>query len=213
MFASVGTPVQAIADGVVYDISTGGWGRGNVAIMVKHRLADGRWFIALYGHVRNSNGLRKGSRVQACTSIGVIGSYGCGSHVHFGVIAPGRLPHAPYGTSKRADHNNFIDPLQFLRIGQPVGMAEAAAQSPVLSVKEDKSAFLSSEKKNQSRQQVRSIRSKNKKRSVAASKKSRAKSNKKQVVKQKSKRSSSKPGKVRSLTGSSKRAVSARGRR
>jgi hypothetical protein len=119
MFAPVGRPVRAVADGVVHDISTSGWGGGNVAIMVRHRLADGRWFIALYGHIRNIYGLRKGSRVQGCGTIGVIGPYRCGSHVHFGVIAPGRLPHAPYGTSKRGDHNNFINPVRFLQTGWP----------------------------------------------------------------------------------------------
>ncbi len=119
MFASVGQPVRAIADGVVHDISESGWGRGNVAIMVKHRLADGRWFIALYGHVRNIFGLRKGSRVQSCGTIGLIGPYRCGSHVHLGIIAPGRLPHAPYGTSKMDNHNNFINPVRFLQTGQP----------------------------------------------------------------------------------------------
>ena len=119
MFAPVGQPVRAIAEGVVHDISTSGWGAGNVAIMIKHRLTDGRWFIALYGHVRNIYGLRKGSRVQGCGTIALIGPYRCGSHVHFGVIAPGRLPHAPYGTSKKPNHNNFINPVRFLQTGEP----------------------------------------------------------------------------------------------
>lgn len=119
MFAPVGRPVRAVADGVVHDISTSGWGPGNVAVMVRHRLSDGRWFIALYGHIRNIYGLRKGSRVQSCGTIGLVGPYRCGAHVHFGVIAPGRLPHAPYGTSKKSDHNNFINPVRFLQTGQP----------------------------------------------------------------------------------------------
>lgn len=119
MFAPVGRPVRAIADGVVHDISTSGWGGGNVAIMIKHRLADGRWFIALYGHIRNIYGLRKGSRVQSCGTVGLIGPYRCGSHVHFGVITPGKLPHAPYGTSKKPNRNNFINPVRFLQTGQP----------------------------------------------------------------------------------------------
>lgn len=143
MFAPVGRPVRAIADGVVHDISTSGWGGGNVAIMIKHRLADGGWFIALYGHIRNIYGLRKGSRVQGCGTVGLIGPYRCGSHVHFGVIAPGRLPHAPYGTSKKTNHNNFINPVRFLESGQPeepgkdeehppppAASSEAAGESP-----------------------------------------------------------------------------------
>jgi hypothetical protein len=119
MFAPVGQPVRAIADGVVHDISTSGWGAGNVALMIRHRLADGRWFIALYGHVRNIYGLRKGSKVQGCGTIALIGPYRCGSHVHMGIIAPNRLPHAPYGTSKKGNHNNFINPVRFLQSGQP----------------------------------------------------------------------------------------------
>ena len=211
MFAPIGTPVRAIADGVVYDISTGGWGRGNIAVMIKHRLADGRWFIALYGHLRNSKGLRKGSRVQACSSIGMIGPYSYGSHLHFGVINPGRLPHAPYGTSKRGDHNNFIDPLQFLRSRHPGGSKgeSGARASKTESASTDKSVGLSSAKKNRSHKQVRNIHSKNKKRAAVT----KRRKSKKQVVKQKSKRRRRSKGKVRSLTGSSKRAVSARKRR
>jgi len=119
MFTAIGQPVRAIADGVVYDISESGWGSGNVAIMVKHRLTDGRWFIALYGHVRNVFGLHKGSKVQGCRAIAIVGPYRCGSHVHLGIIAPGRFPHAPYGTCKKFNHNNFINPVHFLQTGQP----------------------------------------------------------------------------------------------
>jgi hypothetical protein len=116
MFTAVGQPVRAIADGVVYEISTSGWGAGNVAVMIRHRLADGRSFVALYGHIRNSRNLRVGERIRACQSIGTIGPYryAGNSHLHFGVVAPGKLPRPPYGTSKRADHNNFIDPVKFL---------------------------------------------------------------------------------------------------
>lgn len=144
MFTAIGQPVRAIADGAVYDISESGWGSGNVAIMVKHRLPDGRWFIALYGHVRNIFGLHKGSKVQGCRAIATVGPYRCGSHVHLGIIAPGRFPHAPYGTCKKYNHNNFINPVHFLQTGQPeepgteeapeeplAGEQEASAAAPL----------------------------------------------------------------------------------
>ena len=117
MFAPVGQSVRAIADGVVYEISNGGWGAGNVALMIRHRLADGQSFVALYGHIRNSQGLRVGQRVKACQTVGTIGPYryAGNSHLHFGVVAQGKEPRAPYGTSKRADRNNFVDPLNFLK--------------------------------------------------------------------------------------------------
>jgi hypothetical protein len=143
MFAPVGQPVRAIADGVVHDISTSGWGGGNIALMIRHRLADGRWFIALYGHVRNIYGLRKGSKVQACSTIALIGPYRCGSHVHLGIIAPGRLPHAPYGTSKMSNHNNFINPVRFLQTGRPEEPGQAEEPAQPLSGEQSAAAALS----------------------------------------------------------------------
>ncbi len=224
MFAPTGSPVRAIADGVVYDISHGGWGSGNVAIMVKHTLADGRWFIALYGHIRNSQGLHKGSQVRACSTIGIVGCYSCGSHLHFGVITPNTFPHAPYGTSKRADHNHFVDPLYFLRTGRPSEGRESMLQSTVPSEKAtdnvttDKAVSLRSEnKKHKAKKEgitsrsttkklVQSTKSSRKKKQIVKKKNSRSK---KHVVKSAKKRATSK---VRSLTTRSKRAVSARGR-
>jgi hypothetical protein len=129
MFAPVGQSVRAIADGVVYEISNGGWGAGNVALMIRHRLADGQSFVALYGHIRNSQGLRVGQRVKACQTVGTIGPYryAGNSHLHFGIVAPGKQPRPPYGTSKRADRNNFVDPLNFLRNQRPQGSATPEA--------------------------------------------------------------------------------------
>jgi hypothetical protein len=217
MFAPVGTPVRAIADGLVYDISYGGWGSGNVAIMVKHTLADGRWFIALYGHIRNTRGLHKGSHVQACTIIGVIGNYRYGSHLHFGVIRPNTAPHAPYGTSKRADHNHFIDPLQFLRNSRPSPSDPGTImlQGPLAGEKtteqtssEVTTSLHSSNKKRTAKKVAQKSRSTKKK----VVKKSRSRRSKKKVFKKKTTKRRV-TGKVRSLTKGSKRAVSPRKRR
>lgn len=130
MFAPVGQPVRAVAEGTVQEISASGWGRGNIAVLIKHHLTDDSWFIALYGHLTKSTALCKGSRVAAGEVIGRVGCYPCGgSHLHFGVVAPGRLPVPGYGSTSKISHNNFIDPLEFLRSGRPGhedGNSEAA---------------------------------------------------------------------------------------
>ncbi len=215
MFAPIDRPVRAIADGVVHDISTSGWGSGNVAIMLRHRLADGRWFIALYGHIRNVNGLRKGSQVQGCQTFSLIGPYRAGSHLHLGIIAPGKLPHAPYGTSKRGDHNNFIDPVRFLRdalpeVGDCISQAEAerpAASEPAEETRKAVNApVLASTKKVHSKKTAAAKKSSSKKKPAAK----QAKSKSKPAARSAKKSPSKKPP---TLKGSSKRSVSGRARK
>jgi len=232
MFAPIGRPVRAIADGVVHDISASGWGSGNVAIMVRHRLASGRWFIALYGHIRNSNRLRKGSKVQGCQPVGIVGPYRSGPHVHLGIIAPGKLPHAPYGTSKQDDHNNFIDPVQFLSAGLPaVGGCvshaedeeEAAAPEPAeAETKDTVSSVSSSEpplkeapapKKIQAKKSSVKRTAKSKPPAAKKSKKSVVIAKKKVKAKSRPAARSAKAKKTPVLKGGSKRSVSPRKRK
>uniref|UniRef100_UPI0040576247 M23 family metallopeptidase n=1 Tax=Candidatus Electronema sp. TaxID=2698783 RepID=UPI0040576247 len=221
MFAPIGRPVRAIADGVVHDISTSGWGPGNVAVMLRHRLADGRWFIALYGHIRNVNGLRKGSHVQGCQTVGLVGPYRAGSHLHLGIIAPGKLPHAPYGTSKRGDHNNFIDPVRFLQTGLPeaggcVSQAEAAdrpaASEPAEETRKAVNApVLTSTKKVHSKKTAAAKKSSAKKKPAAKVKQVKRKS--KSAARSAKKTSSKSSKKTPTLKGGSKRSVSGRARK
>ena len=112
--APVGQKVRAVTDGTVYGVSRNGWGRGNIAILVKHKLDDGDWFIALYGHLnRSSSKIKKGAPVAAGETIGKVGRYWRGSHLHFAVAAPGKIPGPKYAGTKRRRYN-FIDPVAFV---------------------------------------------------------------------------------------------------
>ncbi len=99
MLASENTPVYAIADGFVENISKNGWGEGNVAVLVRHHISDGRFFIALYGHLSEKYGVvSKGTKVIAGkTVIGKLGPYFTSPHLHFGIVSPGKKPGATYG--------------------------------------------------------------------------------------------------------------------
>jgi murein DD-endopeptidase MepM/ murein hydrolase activator NlpD len=91
---SIGTPIYAVADGVVIDAGpTAGYGA-----WVKLRHADGT--VTLYGHV-NTWLVNKGDRVMAGDQIATIGNRGnsTGTHCHFSVLLDG---------------TDFIDPVPWL---------------------------------------------------------------------------------------------------
>ena len=91
---SIGTPIYAVADGVVTDAGpTAGYGA-----WVKIRHADGT--VTLYGHV-NTWLVSVGQRVMAGDQIATIGNRGnsTGPHCHFSVLLNG---------------TDFIDPLPWL---------------------------------------------------------------------------------------------------
>jgi hypothetical protein len=79
--AKVGDPVYAVSDGDVVSISTGGWGTDNVGLIVKHRCSNGRYFLAVYGHIRDYSA----GHISAGQQIGTIGPWAYGSHLHFGI--------------------------------------------------------------------------------------------------------------------------------
>jgi murein DD-endopeptidase MepM/ murein hydrolase activator NlpD len=91
---SIGTPIYAVADGVVIDAGpTPGYGA-----WVKIRHSDGT--VTLYGHV-NTWLVSKGQRVMAGDQIATIGNRGnsTGPHCHFSVLLHG---------------TDFIDPVPWL---------------------------------------------------------------------------------------------------
>jgi len=121
MLAPEGTSVYAVADGYIFrDPSPNGWGSGNVAVLVKHKLLNGGEFIVLYGHVTKSSALQKGAKVYAGkTIIGKLGPYSTGSHLHLGVVPPNTNYGPTYGYTTNANHNGFVDPIHFLNIHYP----------------------------------------------------------------------------------------------
>ncbi len=85
MAASTGTPIHAIADGVVEYTGPGKAGRSNMLIIVRHNI-NGQtvrsWYVHMY-----SNGVytTPGQKVRAGEVIGAVGSNGnsTGPHLHF----------------------------------------------------------------------------------------------------------------------------------
>jgi murein DD-endopeptidase MepM/ murein hydrolase activator NlpD len=100
VFAPVGTPVVAVADGVAIETG-GGDARGNYAAIYEPRAR--RTYV--YLHMESAPLVKSGQRVHAGQPIGRLGCTGScfGPHLHFEVRV-GR------GSQQRA-----IDPLPFLR--------------------------------------------------------------------------------------------------
>jgi len=104
--APVGTPVRAVADGVV---TAAGWDGGNgVSVTIRHRSG----YATMYNHLSKIDaGVRRGVRVRQRQVIGYVGATG---------LATG--PHLDYRVSK---HGQFVNPLSERFIpGEPIGAAQ-----------------------------------------------------------------------------------------
>ena len=83
------TNVVAIADGIVYrtvsEKNSGGWGN---LVIIKHTTVDGKTFYSGYGHLSSIN-VSVGSKVEAGTKLGLMGSTGnsTGPHLHLLVFS------------------------------------------------------------------------------------------------------------------------------
>lgn len=106
--APTGTPVRAVADGVVVQADWhGGYGR---VVRVRHRAG----YETLYAHLsRFGRGVHRGARVSQRQVIGYVGTTGMstGPHLHYEVIKGGRrvnplgekfIPGEPIPASRRA---------------------------------------------------------------------------------------------------------------
>ena len=102
---AIGTPILAVADGVVIDAGpTAGYGA-----WVKLRHADGT--VTLYGHV-NTWLVSKGDRVMAGDQIATIGNRGnsTGPHCHFEVLLNGtnRIDPVPWLAQRGLGPGNYV---------------------------------------------------------------------------------------------------------
>lgn len=107
--APVGTPVRAVADGVV---ATAGWDGGNgITVRLRHRSG----YETMYNHLsRVAAGIHAGVRVRQRQVIGHVGATG---------LATG--PHLDYRVAR---HGSFVNPLSEKFIpGEPIAAAERAA--------------------------------------------------------------------------------------
>lgn len=107
--APAGTPVRAVADGVV---TAAGWDGGNgISVTIHHRSG----YATMYNHLSTLGaGLRPGARVSQRQVIGYVGATG---------LATG--PHLDYRVSK---HGQFVNPLgeRFIP-GEPIATGERTA--------------------------------------------------------------------------------------
>jgi murein DD-endopeptidase MepM/ murein hydrolase activator NlpD len=102
---AIGTPIYAVADGVVIDAGpTAGYGA-----WVKLRHADGT--VTLYGHV-NTWLVSKGDRVMAGDQIATMGNRGnsTGPHCHFEVLLNGtnRIDPVPWLAQRGLSPGNYV---------------------------------------------------------------------------------------------------------
>ena len=122
--AEEGEPVYAISDGEVYiDPSSNGWGTGNLALLIRHRLDNGNEFLALYGHIRTS--FQKGDRIVAGAQLGTIGPYYNGDHLHFGILPSLSYPSNHWGRIASPctyPYNGFVDPIAWIENQTPSGL-------------------------------------------------------------------------------------------
>jgi len=130
--ASEGTAVYAIADGVVTHVRSdvGFYGGATCAnsgipgggVIIRHKTATGKSFIALYAHLKN---VHVGNTVIAGEKIGEVRDYTwCTSrkdHLHFAIRFPDRDDAHRWAGYEGPDgnHYGFVDPIGFLSANSP----------------------------------------------------------------------------------------------
>lgn len=128
MMANYGSSAYAIADGVVRPISYSGWGDNNCAVAIEHKTYNGTVFTAVYGHLQCDSLPTDKSEVFAGKSIGKVGHWNDGDHLHFG-IHPGpysTIAPSHWGRQFIKDNwttdictgsclNTFVDPIAFIQ--------------------------------------------------------------------------------------------------
>lgn len=138
-----GTAVYPITDGEIVYVSTNGWGTGNIALIVKHRVkndndnGNSEEFLALYGHIRPNSDLvlpstsgpvnppiKLCSRVQFAT----VGPWEQVPHLHFGIHPgldiPSQMGFLQISTqwpnkNDLPTTNGFVDPIAWMTTHTP----------------------------------------------------------------------------------------------
>jgi hypothetical protein len=120
-----GRSVYAIADGTVFRINRGiSWGKDNVAVLIRHKLADGTEFLALYAHIKTS--VAEGSTVTGGVAFGTVGYYSEGSHLHLGIhpavtepVITGTIGWGRASNSEFPNTNGFVDAINWINTKSP----------------------------------------------------------------------------------------------
>jgi hypothetical protein len=139
--APAGTKVKAISDGTVWNTYTnisgfGSEGKPGPAIWIKHRVANGKYFYALYGHIKPGSDILKGAEVKAGQIIGTVIEYRDKiskediSHLHLGIWNSESDP--PLSKMGYGAVRQFTDPVKFLRENKPYIKQASADKSKIL---------------------------------------------------------------------------------
>lgn len=137
ILGNLNDPVFAVCDGEVVKISKSGWSDSdkdpdNFAYIIRHILANGEKFIAIYGHLRRPWFFQEGDKVSAGQIVGYLGPWKYGVHLHYGVYQDrkdpysGRFPDRGYGRlpNPRPEaeivvgvkvYGNWFDPIVFIK--------------------------------------------------------------------------------------------------
>jgi murein DD-endopeptidase MepM/ murein hydrolase activator NlpD len=129
-----GTPVYAVADGLVRKVGTS-WGAqwAQVAV-ISHRTKQGGWFSSAYGHLaigknpRTNKTWTTNDMIRAGEKIGTTTTMSAApAHLHFGLIPKSitSIPGMSSSASKSCTHHpaGTVDPLAFLSGKTRVGLA------------------------------------------------------------------------------------------
>jgi len=137
MSADINDPVYPISEGKIIGVSIDGWTDAttiNYAILIKHELNNGKSFIALYGHLLAKTGdamPEVDDLVYPGKSIGTIGDWSGGTHLHFSIWPDKRSrPSGKYGrvwyvptkkdpTAPWPKAYGQVDPISFLNTHHP----------------------------------------------------------------------------------------------
>jgi len=98
MNPGVGTPIQAIADGVVREVSSTDKSGLGVYAIIDHMI-NGKLVSSLYAHMREGSlALRPGQPVVVGQQVGNVGNTGqsTGPHLHFEILLDGVTPTDPF---------------------------------------------------------------------------------------------------------------------
>ena len=112
--------VFAISNGTVVYRSLNGWGTGNIALAIKHTLADGAQFLAIYGHIRTS--LEIGDRVAGGVKFAETGPYPESiDHLHFAIHPSLSVPSVwgRAGNDSWPETFGHVDPVNWIATRTP----------------------------------------------------------------------------------------------
>jgi murein DD-endopeptidase MepM/ murein hydrolase activator NlpD len=95
-------------------------------IWIRHRLQNGGYFYALYGHIKPYENIKDGTEIKAGEGIGTINNcyvwyndkLGSAPHLHFGIWNSDSLPptkdNIGYGPVR-----SFVNPIRFMQENKP----------------------------------------------------------------------------------------------